>query len=61
MIGSRDPEKPELRDWLSGDGAGVQAGTFAQTAAHGDLLVLAVMGGAAEQAIAQAGADNFSG
>ena len=61
MIGSRDPAKPELREWLSGEGAGVEAGTFAQTAAHGELLVLAVLGNAAEEAIAQAGPENFGG
>ena len=61
MIGSRDPGKPELREWLSGDGAGIKAGTFAQAAAHGELLVLAVLGDAAEEAIADAGPDNFSG
>ncbi len=61
MIGSRDPGKPDLRGWLSGDGAGIEAGTFAQAAAHGELLVLAVMGNAAEEAIADAGPDNFSG
>ena len=61
MIGSRDPGKPELREWLSGDGAGIKAGTFAQVAAHGDLLVLAVLGNAAEDAIADAGRENFSG
>jgi 8-hydroxy-5-deazaflavin:NADPH oxidoreductase len=61
MIGSRDPAKPELREWLSGDGAGVEAGTFAQTAEHGELLVLAVLGNAAEEAIAEGGLENFSG
>ncbi len=61
MIGSRDPGKSELREWLSGDGAGIEAGTFAQTAAHGDLLVLAVLGNAAEEAITDAGPENFSG
>ncbi len=61
MIGSRDPGKPELREWLSGEGAGIEAGTFAQAAAHGELLALAVLGNAAEAAIADAGADNFSG
>jgi 8-hydroxy-5-deazaflavin:NADPH oxidoreductase len=60
MIGSRDPAKPELREWLSGDGAGIEAGTFAQAAAHGELLVLAVLGNAAEEAIADAGPENFS-
>jgi predicted dinucleotide-binding enzyme len=61
MIGSRDPAKPDLNEWLSGEGAGVEAGTFAQTAEHGQLLVLAVLGDAAAQVIAAAGHDNFSG
>ena len=61
MIGSRDPGKPELREWLSVDGAGIAAGTFAEAAADGELLILAVLGDAAEQAIADAGPDNFSG
>ncbi|MGA2012203.1 MAG: NAD(P)-binding domain-containing protein [Solirubrobacteraceae bacterium] len=61
MLGSRDPGKAELSEWLSGDGAGVTAGTFAQTAAHGELLVLALLGTAAEAAIADAGRENFDG
>ena len=61
MIGSRDPSKPELREWVASAGAGVEAGTFTEAAAHGDLLVLAVFGSAAEEVIADAGPDNFSG
>jgi 8-hydroxy-5-deazaflavin:NADPH oxidoreductase len=61
MIGSRDPDKLELREWLAGEGAGLQAGTFAHAAEHGELLVLAVLGNAAEEAIARAGPENFSG
>lgn len=61
IIGSRDPDKPALREWLSGEGAGIQAGTFAETAEHGELLVLAVLGDAAEEAIAEAGAGSFGG
>ena len=61
MIGSRDPDKPELREWLAGDGAGIQCGTFAESASHGELLVLAVLGTAAEQVIADAGVEKFSG
>jgi 8-hydroxy-5-deazaflavin:NADPH oxidoreductase len=61
MIGSRDPDKPELQEWLSGDGSGITAGTFAETAAHGELLALALFGMAAEQALSDAGLDNFSG
>jgi len=33
VIGSRDPGKPELREWLASDGAGVKAGTFGQALA----------------------------
>jgi hypothetical protein len=61
VIGSRNPDKPDLREWLSSDGAGIEAGTFAQAAAHGELLGLAVLGNAAEEAIAAAGPENFSG
>jgi 8-hydroxy-5-deazaflavin:NADPH oxidoreductase len=61
MIGSRDPSKPELREWVSGTGAGIEAGTFTEAAAYGDLLVLAVFGSSAEEVIADAGPDNFSG
>jgi predicted dinucleotide-binding enzyme len=61
MIGSRDPAKPELREWLSGDGAGIEADTFTRVAEHAELLVLAVLGNAAEAAIADAGPENFSG
>ncbi|MGZ4185541.1 MAG: NADPH-dependent F420 reductase [Solirubrobacteraceae bacterium] len=61
MIGSREPGKAELSEWLAGDGAGIKAGTFAETAAHGELVVLAVLGNAAEDAIADAGPDNFAG
>ncbi|MGO8904377.1 MAG: NADPH-dependent F420 reductase [Solirubrobacteraceae bacterium] len=61
MIGSRDPAKPELGKWLSGDGVGIEAGTFAEAAGHGELIVLAVLGNAAEEAIADAGASNFGG
>jgi hypothetical protein len=61
MIGSRDPDKPDLREWLAGEGAGVESGTFAETAAHGELIVLGVLGTAVEQAIAQAGPESFDG
>jgi 8-hydroxy-5-deazaflavin:NADPH oxidoreductase len=61
MIGSRDPDKPELHEWLSGPGAGIEAGLFADAARHGELLVLAVLGNAAPDAIAEAGPANFGG
>ena len=60
-IGSRDPETPELREWLSTDGTGIEAGTFAEAAAGRELLVMAVLGDAAEQVIADAGRESFAG
>ncbi len=61
MVGSRDPGKSELRDWLAGDGVGIELGTFAQAAAFGELIVVAVLGDGAEQAIAEAGPEHFTG
>ena len=61
MIGSRDPSKPDLREWLSDAGAGIEAGTFTETATHGELLVLALLGTAVEQTIADVGTDKFGG
>jgi 8-hydroxy-5-deazaflavin:NADPH oxidoreductase len=61
MIGTRDPGNEELQSWLAGEGAGVRAGTLADVAAFGELLVIAVLGNAAEDAIAQAGPERFAG
>ncbi len=61
MIGSREADKPELREWLSAEGSGIEAGTFRQAAEHGELVVMAVLGDAAEAVIADAGTENFAG
>jgi predicted dinucleotide-binding enzyme len=61
IIGTRDPDKAELREWLSTEGTGIEGATFTEAAAHGELLVLAVLGDAAEEAIASAGPANFAG
>ena len=57
-IGSRTPAK--LADWL-GQNAGVAGGTFAEAAAFGDLLVLAVKGTVAAEALELAGVQSLSG
>jgi predicted dinucleotide-binding enzyme len=54
MRGSRDPGK--LAKWLAGAGAKARAGTFAEAAAFGELVVIAVKGTGAEAAVAQCGA-----
>src|SRR5262245_37686446 len=58
MIGSRSPEK--LADFAKTT-AGVTNGTFAETAKFGDVLALATLGTATEEAIRLAGAQNFNG
>ncbi|HUR82203.1 MAG TPA: NAD(P)-binding domain-containing protein [Thermoanaerobaculia bacterium] len=58
-IGSRDPQK--LAEFAAGAGARVSAGTFAEAAQFGDILVLATLGVATVEAIELAGIDAFDG
>jgi predicted dinucleotide-binding enzyme len=60
MLGTRDPQKPEVQQWLQSTPAAT-AGTFVQAARFGELVVLATLGRAAEEAISLAGIDNLSG
>lgn len=60
-LGSRTPNSEKLKKWKKQAGAKAKTGTFAQAAAHGEILVLATLGAAAEDAIALAGASNFDG
>lgn len=59
MRGSREPAK--LEDWARGAGPHAAAGTMAETAAYGEIVVLAVKGSAAEEAVALCGPDNLAG
>ena len=58
-IGSREPEK--LRDFVESAGANISAGTFAETAEFGELIVLALLGVATDAALRLAGPTNFAG
>ena len=58
MIGSRSPEK--LADFAR-ETAGVSSGTFEETAKFGDVLALALLGVATEEALRLAGPKNFEG
>jgi predicted dinucleotide-binding enzyme len=60
-IGSRDPQKPEVREWLKKVGAKASAGTFADAAAFGDIVVLAIAWTGTENAIRLAGPEHFAG
>lgn len=55
MRGTRDPAK--LGDWKASAGARASVGTFAEAAAWGEVLVLAVKGTAAESALDLCGHD----
>ena len=58
MIGSRQPAK--LAEWAA-QNAGAMAGTFEETARFGELVVLAVKGTAAADALRAAGSANIGG
>lgn len=58
-IGSRTPEK--LRDFVSEAGNRVTASTFEETARFGELVVVATLGSATEEALKLAGPKNFDG
>lgn len=59
MMGTRNPDNPEVRAWV-GKTSGASAGTFADAARFGDLLVLVVLGRIVDQAIGLAGPENFA-
>lgn len=56
--GARTPD--ELREWFDGTGGSVSVGTFGE-AAHGEIVVLALLGVAAEDAVELAGQEHFAG
>jgi predicted dinucleotide-binding enzyme len=58
MRGSREPSK--LGEWKSGAGENASVGTFSEAARFGDLVVLAVKGLAAEEALKTAGPENLA-
>ena len=58
MIGTREPTK--LAAWAKANPQG-RVGSFAETAKFGEVMVLAVKGAAATEALAGAGADALAG
>jgi predicted dinucleotide-binding enzyme len=59
MVGTRSPEK--LADWKQKAGAKGRIGSFSETAAFGDIVVLAVKGTAAKETLKLAGSGNLQG
>src|ERR1700678_3197355 len=60
MLGSRNPSKEEVVKWQQAH-PGAKTGLFSATAQFGEILVLAVAGSAAEEAIQLAGPENLAG
>jgi 8-hydroxy-5-deazaflavin:NADPH oxidoreductase len=62
VMGARDADNPKARGWVSergGERAG--SGTFADAAAHGEIVVNATSGSGSLPALAAAGTDNLAG
>lgn len=59
MVGSRDTSK--LSEWLNENPENAQLGSFDETAAFADIIVLAVKGTAALEVLDQAGKNNLDG
>jgi 8-hydroxy-5-deazaflavin:NADPH oxidoreductase len=60
MLGTRNPDKPEVTKWVSAN-PGARVGGFQEAASFGDFVVLATLGTVAESALEQAGLDNLAG
>lgn len=60
-IGSRDPQKSEVQEWVKTTGGGASAGTFAEAAEFGEMAVLATLWSGTESALRMAGADRLRG
>jgi predicted dinucleotide-binding enzyme len=60
-LGSRNPKKREVQNWLKNTKGKTSAGTFSDAASHGDIVLLCTLGEATEDAIKLAGVSNFDG
>lgn len=63
-IGSRDPTKEEVVQWVSnhrGEESKASAGTFAEAASFGEMVVIATLWNGTSNAIRMAGPKNFAG
>jgi predicted dinucleotide-binding enzyme len=60
-IGSREPKSDKVEAWVKATGAHASAGSFAEAAAFGDLIVLATQWAGTENALKLAGEAPFKG
>jgi hypothetical protein len=61
MMGSRTADNENAAEWVSTAGAGASQGTFADSAAFGELVFNCTSGGASVEALRSAGAENLAG
>lgn len=61
MMGSREAGNPKVTNWAQEAGANASAGSFADAARFGDIVVIATLGLEVENAIRLAGSENFLG
>ena len=59
MIGSRKPDK--INEWIASEGKGIEAGNLENTANFGEIIILAINGKHAKQALETAGEENLNG
>ncbi len=60
-LGSREANNEKAAAWVKGVGAKGSAGTFAEAARFGEMVVIATLGVATESAVKAAGPENFRG
>jgi 8-hydroxy-5-deazaflavin:NADPH oxidoreductase len=60
-MGSRDPANPRAAEWAEAAGPRGSAGSFADAATHGEVVINATAGAASLRALEQAGAANLAG
>ncbi len=61
MMGARDAANPKAAAWVREAGPKGSAGTFAQAAQSGDIVVLATLGSVTEEVLRNVGPDAFKG
>lgn len=60
-MGSRDAANPKAAEWVRKTGKGASHGTFADAAAHGEIVFNCTAGGVSLAALEAAGAENLRG
>jgi len=61
MLGSRSADNPTAAEWVAATGSGASQGTFADTAAHGELVLNCTPGTVSLEAIGSVSAASLAG